>query len=411
MLATWSSDNTARNYLHTPHSTPGSDAEQSSVPAAANIEAQFEQFMLQPGNIRPLVRRRTGEVRFEDSEQSYARRRLLEIEKITLKSKQRHAQSSASLADKISHVLHQSVCMQIDQHLDRPATLFSQYIGCATTMAKLFRLLHSGSGSIAQVTPLISSVPWMEQGLIRLVNRSALRRRDAQSNARTVKQLRTALSYLGIDNLAVLVPTLISERVAPASRHGFIKISEQHQAFASASTATAVHLAKHTGQCANSAAVLCMAFNVARAILCHRFFSDFDNVQKAMLSEARQRNAQKQQDILSDITPCARHLQKLIEQKADGLAASLIGVLNLSSDTLNSTALRVADKTTDSEPLAKIIIQARQYAKVRMLYRAGLLTKETGKIALRSQQYPAGSLDLLKSGDIFANPAAVLVSI
>ena len=104
-------------------------------------------------------------------------------------------------------------------------------------------------------------------------------------------------------------------------------------------------------------------------------------------------------------------MQKLIEQKADGLAASLIGVLNLSSDTLNSTALRVADKATDSEPLAKIIIQARQYAKVRMLYRAGLLTKETGKIALRSQQYPAGSLDLLKSGDIFADPAAFLVSI
>ena len=100
MLATWSSDNTAGNYLHTPHFTPGSDAAQSSVPAAVNIEAQFEQFMLQSGNIRPLVRRRAGEVRFEDSEQSYARRRLLEIEKITLKSKQRHAQSSASLVDK-----------------------------------------------------------------------------------------------------------------------------------------------------------------------------------------------------------------------------------------------------------------------------------------------------------------------
>lgn len=409
MLATQSPDNTARHYL------PRGFAASKALPTSrasltvTGIETTFEQFMLQPDSVR-IARRRPGEVKFEDSEQSYARRRLLDIEQSALKHKQQNAQSSASVVDKLSDALHKSVHAQTTQRLAHPAMLFSEHVGCTTTMTKLFHLLHSGTGSIAHITPLIASLPWLEQALITLVNRPMLRRKDAQGKPATVKQLRTALSFLGIDNLALLIPLLVSERIAPPSRPNFTKVREHHQSFAHANSATAVLLAKYGGQNANRVALQMMMFNVARAIIIRMFFADFDNVHKSMLSEARRRN-QMQHEMLSTIRPSSHHLQTLIQRNADALGASLSGVINRSTKPIDATAQHIAEGADSCDALTNIVSQARQYTKVRMLFRARLLCKEAGKFALRSQQYPAGSLEILKSGDIFANPAEFILTL
>lgn len=411
MLATWSSDNSASHFLPkgSEFATTSTRSAQLSPAAPAGIEAQFELFMLHPDRVR-MARRRPGEVKFEDSEQSYARRRLLEIEQIALNGKLRNAQNSASIGDKISQSLHKSVHDQVEHRLSRPTTLFSEYIGCTTTMARLFSLLDSDAGSITQITPLIASIPWMEHALINVVNTSAFRRRDAQRKSGKVKQLRTALSYLGMDNLAVLIPKLLAEHIAPASHDQFPKLYEQHQTFTNVTCIAAVHLARYTGQSANSAALLTTMYFIARSILSQMFFAEFDTVHKTMLNNARLRATKKQYAMLSSIAPSAHHLQALIKQKADVLCASLLGVINIPCQAINETVLEMTGNAEASSPLTKIIVQARQYAKVRMLYRARLLNKETGKFALRSQHYPAGSLEMLKSADLFENPAAVMLT-
>lgn len=370
------------------------------------IDERFDNLLVCPQRVAAMVGRRSpGEVTFEESEQNNARRLLLHVEKVAIENKRLEAESEASFLDRVSQQLHSHILTALEQQVEDITSLFDHTVGQVDDQSQILDCLGTRAATISKLEPWVAGSPWLYDELIKVVNSPTFRRRDSKGRIIVVENLRTALSFLGIDNLRLLLPSLLIKRVMPQITDPYPQIKIKFSQYATGTALSARTLATFWQQKPYPAYVMGMLSNMGRCLVARLYFKLFEATHRKLLEDAQRKRERDLHDGLLKIRPSASYLIAMQEKFADAISADIFDHLALQRVPIRP-ALRglVTGQPDEETPYYDILIRAREYSKVRMLYSQRFITTDEVKATLRPLAFPSGSLDALKAVDIFTLP-------
>lgn len=373
------------------------------------LEERFANLLICPVRVATMLgQRSSGEVLFEDSEQNFARRRLLHIEKIAIENKRLENLSEASFIDYISHELHGLILQDITDQLKHANILFSSTLHFSDDVPVMLDVLSSRTASVSRLEPSVASMPWLYDELIQIVNSQKFRKKDARGRVIMVENLRTALSFIGIDNLRLLLPSLLLKRAMPQTTDPFSQIKVTLTQYATATGLCARALAPHYQVDPFAAYVTGMLANLGRCCVTRLYFKTFAYMHRHQLEQAQRLRQRDVHQTLLKITPSANYLIALQNEFSDKLTADLFEFMPFKRLPASSIieAVRLNDVAVKTS-YHKVLNAARSYAQIKMLHQAKAADKCEIKHQLRQQQFTPGVLETLKSVDIFNLPLTV----
>jgi c-di-GMP-related signal transduction protein len=248
-------------------------------------------------------------------------------------------------------------------------------------------------------------MPWLYDELIALVNTPRFRRKDSRGRIIVVETLRTALSFLGIENLRLIIPWVVIKRAIPQITDPYPLIKQKLMPYSMGVALTAKHIGALAGVHKSEAYTLGMLSNLGRCAVTRLYFKLFDKVQLQLLQECQKEKEQKRHEALLKITPSANHLIALQQEFADKVSADVIEHMQFTRLRLNEPMQTCAmNAPAAPNSLGKVLNQARIYTQIRMLHQLKLVELHEVKPLIAEQKYPAGALEKLKSIDIFTLP-------
>jgi hypothetical protein len=382
---------------------PTAPTEQTEQPTVNDC---FENFIVSTERVFEILGKSpTGKVTFEESEQGDARRQLLHVEKVAIENKRLQRTSEASYIESISYQLHDIIVEEMSEYLKDTPGVISSLLNLPSNIGMLLDALTVRACSVSKLEPIVATMPWLVDDLTRIVNTPRFRRKDSRGRIIIVETLRTALSFLGIENLRLLIPSLIVKRATPQITDPYPLIKQKLSSYSTGVAITAQHIAIAQGINKSDAYMLGMLGNLGRCAVIRLYFRMFDKVQLHLLQECQKDKEHKRHDALVKIVPSANHLIALQHTFADALTADVLDELALKRLFI-TPAMRVVAGSSHAEPsvLSDTLSQARLYAQVRSLHQTKLTDAKTAKSTLSVLKYPQGMLAKLKNIDIFTLP-------
>ena len=370
------------------------------------IDDRFENMVISPERVLEMLgKRKVGQVSFEQSEQGDARRRLLHVEKVAIENKRLQEKTEASYLESVSHHLHEVLLGELTEQLSYTDELVQNVLNLPENIGELLDALSVKACSVSKLEPIAATMPWLYDELIVVVNTPQFRRKDSRGRIIVVETLRTALSFLGIENLRTLIPSLILKRAMPQITDPYPLIKQKLTQYSTGVALTAKRLAALSDLNKNQAYTLAMVSNLGRCAVIRLYFKLFDKIQLHLLQECQKDKEQKRHEALLKIAPSANHLIALQQEFADAVSADILEWMHFTRIPIAQPMRDCADKQpTQPKTLSKILHQARAYTQIRMLHQLKLVDIKEVKPLFSEQRYPAGALEKLKSMDIFTLP-------
>lgn len=370
------------------------------------IDDRFENMLISPERVLEMLgKRRVGEVTFEQSEQGDARRLLLNVEKIAIENKRLQAKTEASYLESVSHQLHEVLLEELTEQLSATDELVQNILNLPENVGELLDALSVRACSVSKLEPIAATMPWLFDELIVIVNTPQFRRKDSRGRIIIVETLRTALSFLGIENLRTLVPSLILKRAIPQITDPHPLIKQKLVQYATGVALTAKRLAAMSDINKNEAYTLGVLSNLGRCAVTRLYFKLFDKIQLHLLQECQKDKEQKRHDALLKIVPSANHLIAMQQEFADAVSADILESMQLKRLPIAAPMRACANKApAERGTLCKVLHQSRTYTQVRMLHQLKLVEKKEVTPLFNEQKFPTGALEKLKSVDIFTLP-------
>ena len=370
------------------------------------IDDRFENMIISPERVLEMLgRRKVGEVSFEQSEQGDARRLLLHVEKVAIENKRLQEKTEASYLESVSHHLHEILLGELTEQLGYTDELVQNVLNLPEDIGELLDALSVKACSVSKLEPIAATMPWLCDELIVVVNTPQFRRKDSRGRIIVVETLRTALSFLGIENLRTLIPSLILKRAMPQITDPYPLIKQKLTPYTTGVAITAKRLAALTDLNKNQAYTLAMLSNLGRCVVTRLYFKLFDKIQLHLLQECQKDKEQKRHEALLKVAPSANHLIALQQEFADAISADILEWMHLMRLPIAEPMRACADKApAQPKTLSKVLHQARTYTQIRMLHQLKLVEMKEVKPLFMEQRYPAGALEKLKNIDIFTLP-------
>ncbi|RDV26713.1 HDOD domain-containing protein [Alteromonas aestuariivivens] len=372
-----------------------------------SIDERFDNLLISQARVHQMLGRRSpGEVRYEESEQADARRELLHVEKVALRDLERKALSDASFLDSLRNNLHNSLITELKQQTDNSRTLFNQVLNLTDDATQMLDNLALKASTISKIEPYAAAQPWLYDELIQTVNSPAHRRKDSRGRVIQVESLRTALSFLGIDNLRLQLPLYVYKRTLPVITDPYPTIKHQLWQYGLGTAVTARELTKFYTAKPTDAYVLGLLSNIGRCAIHRLYFRLFDKLHRQALQEAQNKRQREIHDGLLQVQPSANFLIALQNEYADKFTADLFEHMLFKRLNLTNPMRQIAKADWEPGSLAHILHLARCYTRFRMLRPRRYIEKDEAKAYLLSLKYPTGALESLKELDIFQPPLA-----
>lgn len=350
---------------------------------------------------RDFAHKQKGEIfvaTYQDSEQANRRRELLEVEQVANRHKviEEHGQNQFQ-KEVISKLLNK-VKKQVTDQLESKEVVFNQILKVESAASDILEILALRAASIKRITPLATSLPWLSHDLINLVNKPQYRKRSFVK----ISDTSVAVSYVGLNNLCMVMPTFILKHWLPENIKPFTAMKRKlWQNSLSTAMASRV-LAKLYGideYTAFTASILsCIGnFTVVRC-----FNEAFYNLHQADLKTAYENKDKRLHDILKNVIPTPELLLELMVKFNSKVAGEVVEMMQF--DRLNITEsifeLSFAQDQEKMSDLAKIILKSHAYIHHRSLMEEELMDKEEAKQWLTLNQLTAKEIHLLNKSDI-----------
>ncbi|MCW8109752.1 HDOD domain-containing protein [Alteromonas ponticola] len=387
----------------TMHNDLGKKSVIQNVLAHAGVEDRFENLLVSLERVQAMAgKTKPGEVSFEDSEQAEARRQLLSIEKIAIENQSLQELNDASLKDVVTHDFHQYLFAAIRKKATNLRKVCRYNLGISSDIKLLLEILYVDSTTLHQVEQQMSIHPWLSYEIMKVVNLPQFRRKDAKGNPIQVESIRTALSYLGVENLKQVVPYMILKRSLPQTTDPFPEIKEHLFNFGVSTAVSASLIAPLKQLDGDSAYMLGALHGVGRCILIKLYFRLFELTRSEFMAQAAKKKRVDVHTVLSKITPSANYLIALQLEFADAVASDLLTHLTPKKLQLGESMHSLY--SPPSTPLGRVLEWAREYAKVRMLLQRRCISRKMVKIHLLSIGFPADAIDILNHAQVGAPP-------
>jgi hypothetical protein len=369
----------------------------SSLPKP-DINQRFEYYIVDNAIVQQLMGiSKPDQITYKQAEQSQKRRALLPVEKQTLKTKIKTAQDKASYVDKVSRQVFTLVHKKLRQNLQDPLFLFENLLGLDDSTINLLEHLASPSCSIRKIEPMAAAIPWLYDELIKLVNTAKFRRVDSRGKVIPVDTLRSALSYVGVENLKIMLPSLILKRSLPQITDPYPNIKQKIWQYSVATALTAQQIARCRQAPTYNAFALGMLSNLGRCLIVTLYFKLFDQVQRSFREHAQQHKLRELHSALIKITPNATDITMLQLRYGDLVTTSIFEHMELKHlPFANEMRALLQHKA----PQASELNSARQYSKLRILHKKDLLVDDETETLWSSIDLNESTLNTLNALNI-----------
>lgn len=362
------------------------------------IAGRFDYLLLSPEKAREMIGRRSpGEVSYAQSEQSFTRRQLLKVEKNAIKTKLETAKLQANYVAQINQQLHAVIRRKLQHALADTPTVCEQLLNWSDIITDLIDLLASPSTTISKVEAVVVNIPWLCADLLKLVNQPQYRRRDAKGEVIAVDSVKTALSFIGIDNVKHVLPALIYKQTIPLITDPFPQTKHKVWEFALSCAVTAEIIAPEFKVKSYDAYILGLMSQLGRSAIIKKYFRLFEQVHIDFLRHAQKAKLRDLHSALVQLLPDPSQLIELINAKADKTALHLFEFMHYRRLQLCQPLSQCTHDVLpeDASPMTKVLQQARYYAKYRMLKDANLFIDDEATSFLAGSAISSETLKIL----------------
>ncbi len=350
---------------------------------------------------KDFAEQRNGKVNlvdFQGSEQENRRRELLSVEVKAQQEKIVAAHGEEHFRKQVMATFFAQVNKKVNEEFDNKAYLFNRILNIEEAAPMILELLSLRATSINKIKPLATSLPWLATDLLSLVNKPQYRKRaDVQVN-----DAKLALSYLGIDNLKLVMPTFILKHWLPDSTAPFSlmkrKLWNDSLSIALASSA----LAEHAGINRYTAFTTAMLSNIGKLAVTRCFMATYDRMYKQELREAFNAKDKRLHNILTKIQHPPELLLEQIILRSSKLSAELIELMNFDRLMITEAMfdLAYAESLEKMCPTAQIVTKAKAYVSYRSLAKDDLITDDEKATLFKLVKLKSSELSLLNKSDI-----------
>ncbi len=337
-------------------------------------------------------------VEHQDSEQENRRRELLDVEVQAQQEKIIADHGEAHFRQQIMGTFYNQVSSQINSDFDNKAHLYHSVLGIEDAAPTILEMLAKRATSINKIYPLAGSLSWLTNDLINLVNKPQYRKRaDVQ-----VTDGKLALSYIGLDNLKLVMPTFILKHWLPNSTapYGLMKRKLWNDSLSVALAAKA--LAADKDMDTFSAFTTGMLSNIGQLAVTRCFLTTFHEMHAAELKKAYDDKDKRLHNVLVQIEASPDILLEQIIMRSAKLSADLIEQMHFEYLQITEAVfdLAYAQSIDKMCPIAQLVAKAKAFVVFRSLAKDDLIDADETKALLSSVKLSPSEITLLKRSDI-----------
>lgn len=337
-------------------------------------------------------------VHFQGSEQENRRRELLAVEIKAQQDKIVAAHGEEHFRNQVRELFYSQVRSQVNEEFDNKTNLYSNVLCIEDAAPTILELLSLRATSINRIKPLATSLPWLSTDLVSLVNKPQYRKRaDVQVN-----DAKLALSYIGLDNLKLVMPTFILKHWLPTSTtpYGLMKRKLWNDSLSIALAARA--LAQQKGLDCYTAYTTAMLSNIGQLAVTRCFLSTYNDMYKKELRQAFETKDKRLHNVLVKIDNSPELLLEQLILRSSKLSADLIELMQF--DRLQITEaifdLAYSENITKMCPIAQLVAKAKVYVNNRSLTKACLISDDESKELFDLVKLTSAEISLLNKSDI-----------
>ena len=341
---------------------------------------------------------KVGLVSHQGSEQANRRRELLDVEVQAQQNKVIAEHGEEHFKQQVMENLFNEVRTQINTDFDNKEHLYHHIIGIEDAAPTILELLSLRAASINKIKPLASSLTWLTNDLINLVNKPQYRKRaDVQVN-----DAKLALSYIGLDNLKLVMPTFILKHWLPQTTipYGLMKRKLWNNSLSIALAAS--FLAKEKSIDVYSAFTAAMLSNIGELATTRCFLNTYNDIYKQKVRKAFIEKDKRLHNILIKIEVPKELLLEQITMRSSKLSADLVEQMNFERLLITEPCFDLAysESIDKMSPIAQLVAKAKAYVTFRALAKENLITSDETKTLLTSVNLTPSEITLLKKSDI-----------
>ncbi len=334
----------------------------------------------------------------QDSEQENRRRELLAVEQQAHQNKIIAEHGEHHFKAQIGNQLYAKITAVINNDFDDKEKLFHQILRIEDATAAILDILAVKAASISRIKPLVNSLSWLADDLIHLVNKPQYRKRaDVQIHAANV-----ALSYIGLDNLKLVMPTFILKHWLPQSTSPFSLMKRKIWNNSLSIAITASILAKQQNLDEFTAFTAGMFSTLGQLTVCKTYITAFHEIHGEEVRLAFKNKDKRLHDVLVGIKMSPDILLEQFIKRNAQVSAEIVELMRFERLALTEPLFDLAytSKFQNMNTIAQVIVQAQAYVAFRNLAKENLIDNDEAKVLFTTANLSPANISLLKKSDI-----------
>ena len=364
--------------------------EGGSKDPAFRLEKRFINYLIS----FPFARKSKDKADGVESEVQEQKRRLLQVEQIIYDERERLARARQRYQDRISDELHENIYRRILAQLDDRDYIREKLIPLPEKLPDLLDILSTKAASMRRIEDIVQGMDWFHNGVLKTVNQPPFIDQRKQSKKVKLENLRTAMSFMGTENLRLLAPAYIMQNWLPPSTQPFTlfrrKVWEH-----SLGTAIIAQAIAERQQLKDPvlAFTLGMFHELGKVALTKLYLRVFDEIQREMAIASINDSSPERHSALISITPDERFLRNLMleqDKRVSYIVSEGWGLQRVPISQHLQNFHQAHDVDDFDSDYAKVLSQANAFCEFRMLREVELASVEEGSHLLRRYDVDAG---------------------
>jgi HD-like signal output (HDOD) protein len=350
-----------------------------------------KEFAEDKGNTTSLIAK-------QNSEQENRRRKLLDVEEQANEARIIKEHGKSHFKTQMMAKFYGQVSAKVNNEFDNKENLYANILHIEDAAPDIMEILSVRAASIKRISPLVKSLPWLADELIALVNKPQYRKRaDVQ-----VSDPNLALTYVGLENLKLVMPTFMLKHWLPTSTAPFALMKRKLWNDALSVALASQKLAEQYDIDPFTAFSAGMLSNIGLLAVTRCFLQTYNELYKQELKTAYDARDKRLHDVLVDFEVSPELLLEQLITRNSKIAADLVELMRFDRLAITEPLFDLA-YTADFDkmsPVAQIVVKAKAYVAFRSLAKEGLIENEESKLLLNAANVTTKEVTLLKKADI-----------
>ncbi|WP_273021026.1 HDOD domain-containing protein [Rheinheimera sp.] len=366
----------------------------SSMPVTDSLVQRFFDQLI---GVNPDKKRLGYQIR---AGQPQSERTLLDIEAQAQKQRMAGAQAKAQFTEFAQAHLHDEVSDELVRRLHNIEHVMASLFDPTDAYYRVLDVLSGRTVTVNKLDPLVSRVPWLVEDLLRLVNQPQYRNRT--SSGAMVKDIKTALRFLGVESLQLILPVYAMKRMMPHSTDPFTGLKSRLWDYSLAVAIAAKRLAEDSPEHPYNAFCVGLFHTLGHAVVTRNYLRTYQQVRQQQLLQARESRDVQLTDALDSLEPDGSFLSESFNEFAAVLSADITSRWQLDTLPLCQTLDQLAEGAgfAGSSPLARLVQQAQVYVQCRELKQRQQVSEDEAKAWFASVQLSSDSIQILRQTNL-----------